>query len=236
MRDTEEGTAKYEESRTAIRKYLEHHNVNSLEVEKRIAEARKDYNKKISDKQHCFPEVAQILLHRFTVDFQRIFKEEDKKDQGILPSNERTQFSIVIHNVRINDCSPNTNSPIVFDSMSQKSFFDLCIRTRGPLNADLIRVDLFDLNLAYGDGKAERIVVNTGEDFVWRLLDIANRTMLATAELAGVDLNLKWDEAAGKFSVAISDPRINNADDIDLGKMFLRSLSEEQILLYEILA
>jgi hypothetical protein len=101
--------------------------------------------------------------------------------------------------------------------MSDKSFFDLCVRTRGPLNADLIRVDLFDLNLAYGDGKAEKIVVNTGEDFVWRLLDIANRTMLATADLAGVDLDLKWDEKAGKFSVAVSDPILKEVDDLDLG-------------------
>lgn len=115
--------------------------------------------------------------------------------QGMgLPSSERAQFSVVVHNVRITDCSPNTESSVVFDSMSDKSFFDLCVRTRGPLHADLIRVDLFDLNLAYGEGKAEKIVDDTGEDFVWRLLDIANRTMLATADLAGVDLDLKWDD------------------------------------------
>ncbi len=57
---------------------------------------------------------------------------------------------------------------------------------------DLIRVDLFDLNLA-----AEKISVDTGEDFVWRLLDISYRTMLATAELAGVELVLKWDDTTG---------------------------------------
>ena len=221
LKDTEESHEKYEENRTAIRKYLEHHNVNSVELEKKLAEARHDYNRKIDQQRTFFPEVAQILLHRFTVDFQRIFKEEDPKVHGVgLPSNERSQFSVVIHNVRITDCSPNTESSIVFDSMSEKSFFDLCIRTRGPLNADLIRVDLFDLNLAYGNGKAEKIVVNTGEDFVWRLLDIANRTMLATAELAGVDIDLKWDDDIGKFSVAISDPKIKNVDDLDSGKSF----------------
>eukprot|EP00804_Cyclotella_cryptica_P002353 CCRYP_004076-RE/>CCRYP_004076-RE protein AED:0.10 eAED:0.10 QI:4221/1/1/1/0.94/0.78/19/1152/1666 len=174
LKDTEEDHKKYEENRTAIRKYLEHHNVNSLEVEKRLAEARKEYNERIAGSRTSFPDVAQIVFHRFTVDFQRIFKEDEQQSQGVgLPSHERSQFSIVIHNVRIKDCSPNTQSPNVFDSVSDKSFFDLCIRTRGPLNADLIRVDLFDLNLAYGDGKAEKIVINTGEDFVWRILDIA---------------------------------------------------------------
>ncbi|KAL9187273.1 hypothetical protein ACHAXT_001376 [Thalassiosira profunda] len=217
LKDTEEANEKYEENRTAIRKYLEHHNVNSVELEKKLAEARHDYNVEVGKKQKSFPDVAQILLHRFTVDFQRIFKEDAQKVQGMgLPSSERAQFSVVVHNVRMTDCSPNTESSIVFDSMSDKSFFDLCVRTRGPLNADLIRVDLFDLNLAYRDGKAEKIVVNTGEDFVWRLLDISNRTMLATADLAGVDLDLKWDEKAGKFSVAVSDPRLKDADDLDL--------------------
>ena len=218
LKDTEEATVKYEENRTAIRKYLEHHNVNSVELEKKLAEARHEYNVDASKVGKSFPDVAQILLHRFTIDFQRIFKEDVPKVQGMgLTSSERAQFSIVVHNVRIMDCSPNTESSVVFDSMSNKSFFDLCVRTRGSLSADLIRVDLFDLNLAYSDGKAEKITVNTGEDFVWRLLDIANRTMLATAELAGVDLDLKWDDATGKFAVSVSDPRLKDGDDLDLG-------------------
>lgn len=216
LKDTEEESDKYDENREAIRRYLEHHKVNSAELEKKLSEARHDYNLEVGKKRQAFPDVAEILLHRFTVDFQRIFKEDESKPQALsLPSSERAQFSVVIHNVRIMDCSPNSESPIVFDSMSDKNFIDLCVRTRGPLNADLIRVDLFDVNLAYSEGKAEKIVINTGEDFVWKMLDISNRTMLATAELAGVDLDLRWDEERGKFSVAISDPRLNDADDID---------------------
>jgi len=216
LKDTEEESDKYDENREAIRRYLEHHNVNSAELERKLAEARHDYNVEVGKKRQAFPDVAEILLHRFTVDFQRIFKEDESKAQAVsLPSSERAQFSVVIHNVRIMDCSPNSESPIVFDSMSDKNFIDLCVRTRGPLNADLIRVDLFDVNLAYSEGKAEKIVINTGEDFVWKMLDISHRTMLATAELAGVDLDLRWDEEKGKFSVAISDPRLKEADDID---------------------
>mmetsp|Transcript_2476 Transcript_2476/g.5220 ORF Transcript_2476/g.5220 Transcript_2476/m.5220 type:complete len:2925 (-) Transcript_2476:1534-10308(-) len=124
LKDTEEANEKYEENRTAIRKYLEHHNVNSTDLEKKLAEARHDANIEVGKKRKSFPDVAQILLHRFTVDFQRIFKEEDPKVHGVgLPSSERAQFSVVVHNVRITDCSPNTESSIVFDSMSDKSFF-----------------------------------------------------------------------------------------------------------------
>ena len=218
LKDTQEENDKYNENREAIRRYLEHHNVNSAEVEKKLSEARHDYNMEVGKQRHAFPDVAEILLHRFTVDFQRIFKEDESKANNAqsisLPSSERSQFSVVIHNVRIMDCSPNSESPVVFDSMSDKNFIDLCVRTRGPLNADLIRVDLFDVNLAFSDGKAEKIVINTGEDFVWKMLDISHRTMLATAELAGVDLDLRWDEDKGKFSVAISDSRLND-DDVD---------------------
>lgn len=223
LKDTEESFERYEENRAAIRKYLEHHKINSVELERKLTEARHEYNAEVDKKEKSFPDVAQVMLHRFTVDFQRIFKEDDSKhgdpkSQG-LDSGERSQFSVVVHNVRIIDCSPNTESSVVFDSMSATSFIDLCIRTRGPLNADLIRVDLFDLNLAYGDGKAHQITVDTGEDFVWRLLDIANRTMMATADLAGVDLDLKWDDKAGKFAVSISDPTLKGADDLDAGRL-----------------
>ena len=89
LKDTEQSNERYEENRAAIRKYLNHHNVTSVEVEKKLAQARHDYNVEIGRKDKSFPEVAQILLHRFTVDFQRIFKEEDPRVQQFssLPSN-----------------------------------------------------------------------------------------------------------------------------------------------------
>ena len=68
LKDTEESNEKYEENRTAIRKYLEHHNVNSAELERKLAEARRDYNMGVENrKKKSFPDVSQILLHRFTV-------------------------------------------------------------------------------------------------------------------------------------------------------------------------
>jgi vacuolar protein sorting-associated protein 13A/C len=137
LKDTEEESDKYDENREALRRYLEHHKVNSVELEKRLAEARRDYNVEVGKKRQAFPDVATILLHQFTVDFQRIFKENESKAQVLsLSSSERAQFSIVIHKIRVMDCSPNSDSPIVFDATSDKNFIDLCIRTRGPLSAD----------------------------------------------------------------------------------------------------
>ena len=229
MKDTDQGTEKYEGNRSAIRKYLEHHNVSSSEIEKKLAEERNDDGHHNNEESVSIPDVAEIVLHNLCLDFQRMWKDEDSQMIGAdFSQNERSQFLIKIHNIKIVDCCTNNECITVFDSMSEKIFFDLCIRTRGPSNTDLIRVDLIDLYLAYDDGKAEKIVVNTGEEFVWRVLDMTSRIMSATAELAGVDLDLKWDDDAGKFSVTISDPRIDGADEIDSGAFLCLEMSQYQ--------
>lgn len=158
-----------------------------------------------------YKNVAQFLLHRFTVDYQRIFKNEETiptgtgKTSATLSSLERTQLAIIIHSVRITDCDSSAVSPIVLESSPHSHFFDLCIRTRGSHSADLVMVDLLDLNIAFSDGKADPIVISTGEDFLWRLFDVASRTMEATAALAGIDIQLKWDEGTGTFIVSTVD-------------------------------
>ena len=159
--------------------------------------------------------VAQFLLHRFTVDYQRIFKDEEaesKNKNAPLISPERTQLAVIIHSVRITDCDPNAVSPTVLESSTQSPFFDLCIRTRGSHSADLVKVDLLDLNMSYANGKADCIVISTGEDFLWRLFDVAHRTLEATAALAGVDIELEWDEERGAFNVSTVEVDRGSAD------------------------
>ena len=159
--------------------------------------------------------VAQFLLHRFTVDYQRIFKDEEaesKSKNAPLISPERTQLAVIIHSVRITDCDPNAVSPTVLESSTQSPFFDLCIRTRGSHSADLVKVDLLDLNMSYANGKADCIVISTGEDFLWRLFDVAHRTLEATAALAGVDIELEWDEERGAFNVSTVEVDRGSAD------------------------
>ena len=159
--------------------------------------------------------VAQFLLHRFTVDYQRIFKDdevESKTKTTPLVSPERTQLAVIIHSVRITDCDPNAVSPTVLESSTQSPFFDLCIRTRGSHSADLVKVDLIDLNMSYANGKADCIVISTGEDFLWRLFDVAHRTLEATAALAGVDIELEWDEEKGAFNVSTVEVDRGSAD------------------------
>jgi len=110
--------------------------------------------------------------------------------------------------VQLRDETPDSPYPIVFDSTSEISFFDLCIRCKGPLNSELVKVDLFDLNLAHANGVSQRIIVNTSEDFVWKLLDLANRIMMAAGEFTGVDMELKWDDEHSGYVVSFQDSKV----------------------------
>jgi vacuolar protein sorting-associated protein 13A/C len=155
--------------------------------------------------------VCTILFHRFTIDWQRVFKDDNspQTQRGIsdaLESPERAQLSVVIHNVLIKDESPDSLYPIVFDSTShQVSFFDLCFRFRGKAWGDFVTIDLIDLNLAHANGVSEKIFVSTSEDFIWKLLDLADRIIAAAAEFGGVSIQLDWDKEQESFSVSIKE-------------------------------
>jgi hypothetical protein len=118
----------------------------------------------------------------------------------------------VVHHVQIKDENAGSPLPIVFDSTSETSFFDLCVRTRGPSNSELIMVDLIDLNLAHKNGKSEKIFITTSEDFVWRVLDVANRIVEAAAEFAGVNIELVWDESNDCFNVSMNKQNVSLVD------------------------
>lgn len=162
--------------------------------------------------------VTTISFSRFTVDYQRIFKEEttaQSQSSAAWTSPERAQLSVIVHNFQIKDERPNSQFPIVFDSSSNVSFLDLCIRIRGPSDADLVKVDLFDLNLAHANGISDKIVLNTSEDFVWDLFDLTNRIIAASGELAGFALKLEEDEGHGGFIVSIVDSGNIHQDEVN---------------------
>jgi vacuolar protein sorting-associated protein 13A/C len=162
--------------------------------------------------------IATVKFARFTIDWQRVFKDEDLSQQRLstrdaLRSPERSQLSVIVHHVLLRDEIPNSPYPVVFDSTSDVSFFDLCVRFRGPLDSELVKVDLFDLNLAHSNGVSQSILISTSEEFVWRLLDLANRIVVAAGELAGVDMELKWDEEQEGYAVTFRDKQSSTSDE-----------------------
>lgn len=180
------------------------------------AEARAQSQEQLDIERQTQNPVCTIVLQRFTVDYQRIFKDNkatgNQSTRDILLSPERSQFSVIVHNVRLLDETPNSKFPVVFDSTSSTSFFDLCMRFRGSLKAELVKVDLVDLNLAHAHGKSEKIIIQTSEDFIWKSVDVANRIAVSTAQLAGVDLKMDWDEEQGEYTVSMKDMSTQTRD------------------------
>jgi len=137
--------------------------------------------------------IMAMVFSRFTVDFQRVFKDGEKgkpiSSDGSSP--ERSQISVIVHNIQIKDLTPNSKYPMVFDCTSDTDVFNLCIRVRGPLSADLVKLDLFDLNLAHKNGTSEKMTLTTSEEYLWRFLDLINRILAASGDVSG--FTLKYD-------------------------------------------
>ena len=154
--------------------------------------------------------VTSLILKQFTVDWQRVFKEDTKQvatqsEKERLQSLERSQLSVIIHNIRITDETRGSRIPIVLDSTSDASFFDMCVRFKGPMDSELVKVDLFDLNLAHAKGTSKRIVLSTTESFAWKLLDLGDRILAAAGEFQGVNLELKWDDESNGYIVEVHE-------------------------------
>jgi len=153
--------------------------------------------------------ILELILQRLTIDFQRIFKEGESSSRQ-LQTPERSQLSVVVHNMRVLDCISEHQHLVVFDGFTNQNLFDLCIRFHGPMNAELVKVKLLDINIAYSkQTKADTIVLNTSEDFIWRLLDVFNRIMNAVNDLVKFQIVLDWNDKQGQFEVSI----IETSDD-----------------------
>lgn len=163
-------------------------------------------------------QVVSIVLRQCTLDWQRIFKDpkpgeiaSNMNSVNQLLSPERSQLSVIIHNFLIRDLTPGSRFPVVFDASSPEiSFIDLCVRVRGPLDVDLIKIDLVDLNLhhaknASGQHASGKMVVKTSEDFVWKMIDVTDRIMKAATMLSGSDIALEWDEELEDYRVFLMD-------------------------------
>ena len=187
-------------------------------------EARERYlfNRGANNSTDTEKAICTILFLRFTVDWQRVFKVDNtqevsnigKSERDLIASPERSQFAMVIHSVQIRNETVGTAFPIVFDSTSELvSFFDLCIRFRGRSSVELVTIDLVDLNLSHVNGISEKMYLNTDEDFVWKVLDLADSILVAAAEFAGVDVQLDWDDEHEGYTVKIREKNDIHVDE-----------------------
>ena len=127
--------------------------------------------------------ICSIVMTNCVYDVQRMFKESEEESKG---TPERCQLSLIVNDLRVFDEMPGSPFPTVFHYSGENRILDLCVRTKGPLYANTVKIDLLDMILAHSGGgeknKRERMTIQTYEDFIWKLLDTADLISKASAE------------------------------------------------------
>lgn len=159
---------------------------------------------------HGYKKIAHFLLERFTLDYQKLFKEDAKMDAA------RSQFSAIIHSIHVSDCTADKETSFLSSSFDDHNFLDMRVRTRGSGDAGLAKIDLLEIKIAHSDRKANPVVINTNEAFLWNLLDIASRTNSAISEFTSTDTNVEWNEDTQSFRVQAVDIENDDDDDVEL--------------------
>lgn len=146
--------------------------------------------------------LASIAFTGFSFDFRRtstgplvhgqVSSSTKKTNAG--SSVERSQVSVILRNIKVKDLTPNTKYSTIFSSPITTNLIDLSIKIRGPLEADLVKVDSFDFNLSHANGRSEKIELRTSEDFVWKALDAVNRIQDASGDYSSLVLKIEHDD------------------------------------------
>ncbi len=155
-----------------------------------------------------YKKVAHFVLTRFTLDYQKLFKDNAITDAA------RSQVSAIIHSINVTDCTASPPTSFIH-SASESNFLDFRVRTRGSGEGGLAKVDLLELKIAHGEKKANPVIVNTNEAFLWSLLDVASRTKSASSEFSMVDTTVECDDESETFIVNAVDVNFNEDDDMD---------------------
>lgn len=182
--------------------------------------------------------LMSVNFSGLSVDIQRVFKEEKEKEpkaknkSSTISSPERCQVAMIVHKLQVKDHTPASPFPIVFDSSSDANFIDFCARTRGPMDANIMNVDLLDLSLAHSQGKSQRIQLTTSEDYVWKIVDLMTRISEASNEVGSYKVVLTEDEDNGGYIATIEDcddhcdtgpmytpPQVDQLYDIDMARV-----------------
>ena len=185
--------------------------VTFLDTSKKNDAPIKESNSKslVPQSSDSYRRVAHFVLDRFTLDYQKMFKVDAKADAT------RSQFSAIIHNIYVADCTVSPEKAFIASISEDCNFLDFRIRTRGSGDAGLAKVDLLELKLSHGEKKADPILINTSEEFLWNLLDIASRTNTAISQFTFTDTVVNWNEELQSFEIQAVDMSRDNDDDMD---------------------
>jgi len=157
----------------------------TLEVAKTVGEeASKAFQR--SERTRDEIPICTVTAKTLVYDAQKLFKESEEGAEASR-SAARCQLSILLDDFQIRDEMPGSPYPIVFRYSGDNRLLDFCVRTKGPLYAKTVHVDLFDVLVAHSGAsirkeKEEKLIFQTNEAFVWKLIDTAELISQASAE------------------------------------------------------
>ncbi|CAJ1900911.1 unnamed protein product [Cylindrotheca closterium] len=171
--------------------------------------------------------VMSVNVSGLNVDVQRLFEEkgEEDGDQKVktssMSSPERCEVSMIVHQLQVKDLTPESSFPVVFNSSSDVHLIDLSAKTRGPIGAEIVKVDVFDLSLSHSKGKSEMIQLTTSEEYVWRIVDMMTRISEASNEVGDYSLDQEGYlvESSKVERVSYTPPRVDQLYELDLTRV-----------------
>ncbi len=184
------------------------------EVEYEISESS---NRFVQKKSTSYSKVAHIILKRFTVDYQKVFKDHVESTSLVKRSQARSQFAVIIHSLLLTDCTESKGGKTVLASVSKATnFFELCIRTRDIGDGiGVSNIDLLEIKLANNGHHSDQIILNTSEDFLWKILDILSRTKEASMIYEALDTRIEWNDDTQTFDVEPIELAIKPTEVVD---------------------
>lgn len=167
--------------------------------------------------KNSYQSITKFALNRFTLDYQRLFKEDMEEIISAHHGNNsaRSQFSAIIKSVRVHDCTTSPETLFLDSESGDYNFMDTRVRTKGESNSGIVKIDLIEVKLGHDGKRPHEIIINTNEAFLWSLLDVASRTKIAISEFSSMNTDVNWDDDTKSFRVSAREADVNTDDDIE---------------------
>jgi len=156
-----------------------------------------------------YAKTMRISMKDMELKYQRVFmnndKGDDKKNEAI-DSPEQSDVAIMLRNMTILDCTPQSKFPVVFDSSNvSQNLLDVRLKVQGSTGAELVKVQLLDICFAYDkmNKQSNQIIISTAEDFVWSIVDVMGRINSAISDVSEFSLEVDWDDDKSEYIINI---------------------------------
>lgn len=160
-------------------------------------------------RRYCEKPVLTLSFTGWAIDLSGAFRGGvNKFDYGT------ATLTMIAKNFQVLDDAESAVFPVVFESSAEDAdFMNLSVNMFVPVKGNALHVDLVDIKVAQQDNIPDKLVFQTSESFLWRLLDVSREMRAASSGLSGKVVDLFWNEEEDCYEVLIKEKR-NEADEL----------------------